>query len=432
MGGRIEGAPTRITIPYTPRAQFVDFHKRKQRWAVLVCHRRAGKTVSCINDLIRRALTEKKAEGRYAYLAPHYNQAKDVAWSYLLKFTAPIPGISINVSELRVDLPNGARIRLYGAENADRMRGLYLDGIVIDEPADINPSVWPEIIRPALADRNGWAVFIGTPKGRNGFYDIYEQAQGREDWFSMLLKASTSGLLPPGEVEALKQAMSEDQFRQELECSFDAAVVGSYYGRIIEKIDADGQVCDVPHDPALNVDVYFDLGFNDATALWFVQSERSGMRHRVIRYYENSGETLGHYAGVINEWKAKGYRFGEFILPHDAEVKDLKTGKSVREILSDMGVQGRVLPRTDNLLGEIDMVRTMLPKCWFDRTHTKVGLEALKQYRRQWDDKRKVFQTHPYHDWTSHAADAFRYFTVGYQPLSTYKPIPSSRGTLVI
>jgi len=312
-----------------------------------------------------------------------------------------------------VDFPNGARIRLYGAENADRLRGIYLDGIVIDEPADISPRVFPEIIRPALSDRQGWATFIGTPKGHNAFYDIWQLAQDDPEWFSLRLRASESGLVAEDELRAAQAAMSADQYAQEFECSFEAAVQGAYYGKIIAQLEERGQVCDVPHDPALNVDVYFDLGFNDATAMWFVQSERSGLRHRVIRYYENSGETLGHYAGVLNEWKAQGYRFGDIVLPHDAEVKDLKTGKTVREIFADMGITCRVLPRTDNLLGEIDMVRTMLPKCWFDRTHAKQGLEALKQYRAQYDEKRQTFQQRPYHDWTSHAADAFRYFVVG-------------------
>lgn len=291
------------------------------------------------------------------------------------------------------------------------MRGIYLDGIAIDEPADQRGSIFPEIIRPALADRNGWATFIGTPKGHNSFYELYQAAQKDPEWFSLLLKASESGLLPESELQALRAAMSADQYAQELECSFEAAIQGAYYARYIKQ----DQVCNVPHDPALNVDVYFDLGFNDATAMWFVQSERSGLRHRIIRYYENSGETLGHYAGILNDWKSKGYRYGDIVLPHDAEVKDLKTGKSVREIFSDMGIEARVLPRTDNVLGEIDRVRTMLANCWFDAENTKTGLEALIQYRAQYDEKRKVFQSHPYHDWTSHAADAFRYFAVGYE-----------------
>jgi phage terminase large subunit len=347
-------------------------------------------------------------------------QAKDVAWNYLKHYTAPIPGCSKNESELKVVLPNGASIRLYGADNADRLRGLYFDGVVIDEPADIKPSVFPEIIRPALADRQGWATFIGTPKGHNGFYDTWTQAQGHNDWFSLLLKASESGLLKEHELTDLKATLSADQYQQELECSFEAAIQGAYYAKYIK----DDQVCSVPHDPALLVDVYFDLGFNDATAMWFVQSERSGLRHRVIRYYENSGETVGHYVGILNEWRAHGYRYGRIVLPHDAQVKDLKSGKSVQEIMSDMGVQAEVLPRTDNVLGEIDLTRTMLAKCWFDRDNTLDGVEALRQYRAQFDDKRKVFQSRPYHDWTSHAADAFRYFVVGYQ--DSVQPVATS------
>lgn len=367
--------------------------------------------MATINDIIKRAITENKPDGRYAYLAPYLNQAKDIAWGYLQKYASPITGTTFNASELRADLPNGARIRLYGADNADRMRGIYLDGVAIDEPADQRGSIFPEIIRPALADRKGWATFIGTPKGHNSFYELYQAAQNNPEWFSLLLKASQSGLLPESELAALRAAMSVDQYNQELECSFEAAIQGAYYAKYIK----DDQVCAVPHDPALNVDVYFDLGFNDATSMWFIQSERSGLRHRVIRYYENSGETLGHYAGVLNEWKAKGYRYGEIVLPHDAEVKDLRTGKSVREIFQDMGIQCRVLPRTDNVLGEIDLTRNMLAKCWFDKDNTREGIEALKQYRAQYDEKRKAFQNHPYHDWTSHAADAFRYFVAGYK-----------------
>jgi hypothetical protein len=191
-----------IELPYLPRPHFLSFHARKERFAVLVCHRRAGKTVACINDLIRAAVTCPRPQARFAYLAPYYAQAKDVAWDYLTSYVAPIPGVGVNISELRVDLPNGARLRLYGAENAERLRGLYLDGIVIDEPADMDPRVWPEILRPALADREGWAVFIGTPKGRNAFCELWEKAKADPAWFTLMLKASETGILPAQELAA--------------------------------------------------------------------------------------------------------------------------------------------------------------------------------------------------------------------------------------
>ena len=153
-----------VALGYKPRPQFVPFHQREQRWACAVTHVRAGKTVSCIMDLVDASIRCKLPEPRFAYVAPYFAQAKDVAWTYLKRFTAPIPGAVPHEAELRVDLPNGGRVRLYGADNYNRMRGIYLDGVVLDEPADFHPAAWPEVIRPRLSDRNGWAAFIGTPK----------------------------------------------------------------------------------------------------------------------------------------------------------------------------------------------------------------------------------------------------------------------------
>ena len=158
-----------IRIPYEPRRAFLPFHQRKQRWACLVCHRRAGKSVACVNELIKAALTFQGRDGRFAYVAPQYSQAKDIVWHYIKYYTSVIPGVSYNESELRVDFHNGSRIRLYGTENESRLRGLYFDGAILDEYADIHPRVFDEILRPLLADRKGWAVFIGTPAGNNAF-----------------------------------------------------------------------------------------------------------------------------------------------------------------------------------------------------------------------------------------------------------------------
>ena len=177
-----------IKLKYRPRGVFEDFHARKQRWAVIVAHRRAGKTVACINDLIVKALLENKKHAQYAYIAPYYSQAKSVAWRYLERFSEPVMTKS-NQSELWVELTNGARIRLFGADNPDALRGNFLDGVVMDEMADMKPSVWGAVVRPLLADRRGWAVFIGTPKGHNSFYDIYNEARKSENWFTKVLRA---------------------------------------------------------------------------------------------------------------------------------------------------------------------------------------------------------------------------------------------------
>ena len=185
----------RVVIPYSPREHFKPFHNRDERFACIVAHRRAGKTVACINELIKGAITLKQKDPRFAYIAPQYNQAKDVAWNYLKEYTAPVPNVQWNESELRVDMPNGGRIRLYGAENYDRLRGLYLDGVILDEYATMDPRIW-EVVRPALSDRQGWCVWIGTPAGHNAFYDVWQKAQEHKDYFALMLKASETGIIP--------------------------------------------------------------------------------------------------------------------------------------------------------------------------------------------------------------------------------------------
>lgn len=215
---------TEIVIDYKPRNQFVPFHERHQRWAAIVAHRRCGKTVACVHDLQRGAVLCERPNPRFAYIAPLLKQAKDVSWSYLKAAASPlIPyGASINESDLRADYPNGGRVRLYGADNPDALRGIYLDGVVFDEYADMDPRMWSEIIRPALADRGGWAVFIGTPKGRDAFYSIWREALTKPaEWFSASLSASQTGILPQSELDAARAAMSEAQYNREFECSFD-------------------------------------------------------------------------------------------------------------------------------------------------------------------------------------------------------------------
>lgn len=388
-----------------------------------MAHRRLGKTVGCVNDDIRACLRSTHwrtgtslQNFRAGYIAPLLKQAKAIAWDYVKQYTAPIPGISYNETELRCDFPNGARYRLFGADNPDSLRGLYFDKVTEDEPANMRSGFHTTIILPALADREGQWTKIGTPAGHNEFYEDYQRALGDPDTFVGLLKASQTGIIPESELALLRASMSEDQYAQELECSFEAAIQGAYFAREMQALEENGQITSVPHDPALLVDVWFDLGFNDATSMWFIQSERNGFRHRIIRYYGNSGEKMAHYAGILNDLKAKGYNFGRIVMPHDAKAKDLRTGKSIEEIMADYGIKVEVLPRTDDVVRDIELCRTMLLKCWFDRELTKEGVEALKQYRKQYDDKRKVFQSHPYHNWTSNPADAFRQFAVGFAP----------------
>lgn len=348
-----------------------------------------------------------KPNPRFAYIAPLYTQAKDVAWQYVREYASAIPGVKFNESELRVDLPNGGRLRLYGAENYDRLRGIYLDGVVLDEFADMDPRSWSEVIRPALSDRSGWATFIGTPKGRNAFWEVYDQATKDERWFAMSLKASESGILPREELDDARKSMTDDQFAQEYECSFQAALLGAYYGKEMTAAEDEGRIREISVESKVKVTTAWDLGIDDSTAIWFCQLV--GKEIRLIDYYEASGENLGHYASVL---KSKGYDYGEHLLPHDAEVKELGTGKSRVETLADFGIRVRVVP-AQNLADGINAARMILPRCWFHTEKTHRGLECLRNYQRDWDDKSKTFRARPRHDWSSHGADAFRYLALG-------------------
>lgn len=418
---------TVIDLGYRARDQFVPFHMRRQRWAALVCHRRAGKTVACINDLIDAALCSTKENARFAYVAPYYTQAKDVAWSYIKKFAGQVPGAVFTEGELRVDFANGARIRLYGADNYDRMRGIYLDGCILDEAADFDPRAWPEVIRPALSDRRGWAVFIGTPKGRNDFFDIYDRATEDPDWFALKLKASDTGIVPAEELDDARRMMTPEQFEQEFECSFDAAILGAFYGRELADAEREGRICELEPDPVLPVHTAWDLGKNDSTSIFFFQVAPNGIR--VVDYYENQNFDLDHYAAVL---RSKPYRYGTHYLPHDARAKLLGMHRTRMEQLIDLlkGHSFRIV-MDHSVMDGINAARLTIKTTWFDAKNCKFALEALRQYRTEYDEKSKVFRSTPKHDWTSHCADAFRYLSMAWRELRPEAPKIVQPKTLV-
>lgn len=400
---------TVITIPYRPRAIFKVLHKRQQRWAVIVAHRRAGKTVACVNECIKRALTQTLPNSRFAYIAPFYRQAKAVAWDYFKYYSRPIPGIKINEAELRIDYPNGSRISLYGADNPDALRGLALDGVIADEYGDWRPSVWPYVVRPALADRKGWGIIIGTPKGRNQFYNSYIHALKDQKWLAMILKASESGLLDPEELKDLKDELSEDAYRQEMECDFEAALPGAYYGKEIWQLQQDGRIKPELYNPDLPVHVTMDLGYSDDTAIIWFQVIKNTIN--IIDCYSNNRLSIEHYHAVL---KSKRYKYAYWLwLPHDARAKSLATGRSIEEQFELLGWKTRIVPNL-GLMDGIHAARFTLKSCQFDE-RTEELLDALRQYQREYDEDKHCFREKPRHDWTSHYADAFRYACLVWQ-----------------
>jgi phage terminase large subunit len=402
-----------VKIPYKPRPLQKDMHKELKRWNVLVMHRRFGKTVWAVNQLIKTTLTCPLPRPRTAFVAPTFAQAKRIAWDYVKFYAGVIPGVQFNETELRADFPNGGRIMLLSAENPDALRGIYLDECVFDEFGMQNPRVWGEVVRPALSDRQGSACFLGTPAGHNHFFDLLETAksqlaEGSSDWYYKICKASDTGIVRPEELEAAQAQMTPEQYEQEYECSFTAAIIGAYYGKLLSDADDNGRVTRVPYDPAYPVHTAWDLGINDSTAVWFAQVFRGGAVN-VIDYYESSGVGLDHYADILSK---KDYTYGDHLAPHDIEVRELGSGKSRWETAYTLGIKFRVIPKMKVADG-INAARMLIPKCYFDRDNCGEGLEMLRQYRQEWDEKRKSFRDHPRHDYTSHAADAFRYLAVG-------------------
>jgi phage terminase large subunit len=380
--------------------------------------------VAAVNELIKGAVTCSKPRPQFAYIAPFLRQAKAVAWHYLKFYAEPLTA-KVNEADNQVDLITGGMVRLFGADNADALRGMYFDGAFLDEFGDFKPSVWGNVIRPALSDRQGWAVFGGTPKGRNEFWEIRELARRNPaDWFLLELRADESGILPEGELADVRKQLSEDQFSQEYLCDFAAALPGAYFGRELVLAERQGRICEVALDGAVPVHTAWDIGYRDDTAIWFYQVLRGEIH--LIDYHASSGQSIDFYAKLIND---KPYKYGKHWLPHDAKAKTLASGgKSVVEQLS-ASLGGwkslAIVPNLDVQDG-IQAVRLALPRCWFDETRCGAGLEALRQYQREYDEDKKAFKERPRHDWSSHTADAFRMLAVAWR--EERKPDPQEQG----
>ena len=399
--------------PYQLRAWDALIYERVRR-AVLVWHRRAGKDLLLLNATVMAAAVHRV--GVYWHIFPTAKQGRKILWDGVTKAGRPFldhwPRELIanrSESEMRLKLTNGSVWQVVGSDNFhEALIGGNPAGLVFSEYALQNPRCW-EYLRPILAENEGWAAFAFTPRGSNHGEALFEMAGRNPNWFCQRLTVDETDAIPLSAIEEERQSgMPDELIRQEFYCSFTAALVGSYYGRLIEVGQQAGQLTLVPHVPHQGVETWWDLGMNDATAIWFVQ--RAGGELHVFDYYEASGEGLDHYADVLRN---KGYRYERHVLPHDVAVRELGTGRSRIETLRSLGVITSVaramiaphLPLADG----INAVRTVLPRCWFDQAKCERGIAALKQYQRRWNDDRRMFEDQPLHDWTSHAADAFRY-----------------------
>lgn len=400
---------TEITVNISFRPHQLKAWEEQTRFVVKVWHRRAGKTFYVITAMLVRALQTNRKDYRAYYVAPTFKAAKGISWDMLKAFTAGIPGRVVNEAELRVDFSNGARIQLLGAEQYDMLRGRYADDLTLDETALIPASAWTTVFSPMLADRNGRATFIGTPMGMmNLFYEVWDYAGGDDpEWSRSMLTYRDTNIIDPNEIRRLKRTMRPEEFAQEMECSWQAAIRGAFYAGEMAKAEAEGRVTTVKYDKMLPVVAAVDLGWSDSMAVGFFQ--QAGTEHRCLMALAYEGTSI---PDMVADWRGFDFPVSEVILPHDAKVHELGSGKTRQEVFHEMGCSTIIAP-SQKIHEGIAQVRDLLPHMWFDREETKVFREALNAYRSEYDEVRNVHRVTPLHDWSSHWADMMRYYALG-------------------
>lgn len=408
-----------ISHDYKPREIFKAFHARRQRWAIDVVHRRGGKTVATINDTIARILyftppiingVQAREPGRFAYVAPYLNQARQIAWDYLKRYSQGMTK-KISEAELSITYFNDAKFTLYGADNPDAFRGQYFDGVDLDEYGMMKPSVWGEVLLPTLVDRRGWATFIGTPNGPNHFRQLVRNAMASPDrWFYENWPVSKTKLIPLEELEEMKRLMLPEEYAQEMECSFEASARGAFYSAEIMKAEQGGHMRHLKANEEMPLHFIYDLGWRDDTATICFQEAVDG--YPIIHAESDNLRATGYYIQRINEiCDLYNCSRGEVWLPHDAWAKTMQTGRSIMEQFLDAGIRPRRIPSLSEVDG-ISAARLLFPDIWFNLEPTSDLVEALKTFRREWDEDKKAFKNKPVEDWSVHYADVFRYFAI--------------------
>lgn len=404
-----------VTIPYQPRKWQKDVYTKLKRFNVLVVHRGAGKSILCMNQLLRRALSGPQY-AEYVYLLPLRNQAQRNVWTPIKRFCDPIPGVRYNNTTLEITLPNGAKIMILGADDPEKLRGLHLHGIILDEFADMHVNTW-RAVRPMLTNHQGWVIWIGTPKGHNAFYTKYMQSQEpqRINWYGEILPWWKTGALPEEEIAFAKEDLLPEEFAQELECSFEAALVGSYYGNALAVLRDNKSISSEPlYRDDLEVHTAWDLGIRDRMSVWFFQliTEISPEGKKTdyicfIDFEEHSNYGFSEWAEIIKlKTRHYGYRYGTHIAPFDIKNREIGSGISRLETAEQVGIYFEVCPKQDIMDG-IELVRRHLPRCKFHSIMCEDGLESLANYKAKTDKAGQGLG--PEHSIWSHAADSIRY-----------------------
>jgi hypothetical protein len=358
-----------------------------------------------------RALKHKRPgpPKRYAYVAPTQEQAKDIAWGYLKAFTASIPGVVSNESELKVTFADGMTIRLYSGANYERMRGIYLDGVVIDEPEDIDPMAWLSVIRPCLSDYQGWGIWIGTIKGKKGHWKRLMDAMEDDEWFSLLLRASESGIIADEELSSLereaKRLGMHDVYLQEYECDPNIGVPGALFAAFMTKAQVESRIIEYPWDRAEQVWTFWDLGGPENMRCTYVQFV--GREIHIIDHDANLNDPEMTPAKRVAHMQANGYPFGGHFLPHDGDKKEY-SGESYKQQLEKAGLQNvRCIPKCHTIWPGVNKLAELLPRCVFHKAKTSHLVESLENYQRKIDKDGNVTDR-ILENWACHGTDSMR------------------------
>lgn len=409
-------------IPYKPRKHFYGLHRSQKRFRFVVAHRRAGKSVAELNELIKRALENERVfpPPRYAYVGPSFAQTKDLIWGYCKQYAGAIPGVEFSESDLRVTLPNGATITLYGGAAAyERMRGLYFDGIVLDEFPLLNPAVFSTVVRPCLADYRGFAIISGTSNGDDHFHELKKKNEGDDSWDIFIIPVTKTDALHPDEVIEMTKDMTPEEYGREMMCDFSAPIEGAYYGDLMNDAALEGRVCNVPHDPRFPVYIFTDLGIRDTMAVWFYQ--KAGMEHHMLHYLALTGKGLPQLKMEIDKVASeRKFNMSTIVFPHDIKARELGTGRSRYEIATELWPDVFVVPQIARIEDGIEACRSTIPGTWFDEKHCSDGILALRNYQRGKGGK-------PLHNWASHGADGYRTFAMGIDMVVGFSG-PAARG----
>ena len=416
----------RLVIERRVRSYQQPFHKAwvtgEKKRLIEVAHRRWGKDEVALMATCELAHQRKAS---YWHCLPEYEQGRKALWDAINPHTgrrrideAFPPEIREGKDEQKmfIRLKCGSSWQIIGSDRFDSTVGSGPAGIVYSEWALANPSAWA-YHRPMVEENNGWAAFITTPRGRNHAHSLYEMAKGNPKWFAEVSTVHDTGALSPEQIdESLKEYVAlygEDigraQFEQEYLCSFNAAILGAFYAREMLCVRSEGRIDEIEPIAGQPVHTAWDIGVRDSTAIWWWQVV--GSQVFILDCYVAHGVGVDHYAEICH---SKPYQRGIDYVPHDAHVKEWGTGKTRIETMQALGLRPHAIPLASKMDG-INAVRRTLARCVFHPRCEEVGIAALEQYRREWDDEKKTFKASEVHDWTSHPADAFRYLAMAWQ-----------------